>query len=389
MKLFSNSIGLALLALASVGCGGDKQPDPASQAASPATGHEWPMHRGDPQLQGRSADPAPKKPVLRWKFNAGKPVHGSAAIAGGRVYFGDTGGVLHCVGLADGKEIWSFNSESAIEATPLLLDGLCYVGAADGRLYAIDAATGAKKWAHETGDKILASASWCKDPASAAKWVLVGSYDFSFYALDAVTGKELWKVETENFVNSTPAITSDGFALFGGCDSLLHVVSLKERKEVRKLEAEAYIAASAAADGRMAYFGNEAKKVFAFDTSTGDLAWTYRDRSFAYYSSPALSPDSVIIGGRDKRLHCISRDKGEQRWTFATKADVDSSPVLCSDGGIVFGSMDGRLYCVELADGKERWNYEIGSEISASPAVANGVIVIGAEDGILYGIAGP
>lgn len=350
----------------------------------PVLGADWPMHRGDPQLQGRAAEPAPKKAVLRWTFKAGEPVRGSAAIAGGRVFFGDTGGVIHAVALADGKEVWSFKTESAVEATPLVLDGLCYVGAADGKLYALDAATGAKKWVFETGDKILAGASWCQDPDSAAKWVLVGSYDFSFYALDAVTGKELWKVETENFVNSTPSVTKNGLALFGGCDSQLHVVSLKERKEVRKLDAEAYIASSAAADGKMAYLGNESKKVFAFDVEKGEVVWTYRDRNFAYYSSPTLNDEVVIIGGRDKRLHCITRDKGERRWVFSAKGDVDSSPVLCSDGGILVGSGDGRLYCVELADGKERWNYEIGSEITGSPAVADGAVVIGAADGNLY-----
>ncbi len=349
---------------------------------------DWPMHRGDPQLQGRAAEPAPRSLELKWTFKAADAVRGSASIAKGLVYFGDAAGVIHGVGLSDGKEVWSFKTESAVEATPLILDGVCYAGAADGKLYALDAAKGTKKWAFETGDKILAGASWCYEPGTSTKWVLVGSYDFSFYALDAVSGKQVWKVETENFVNSTPAVTRDGLALFGGCDAVLHVVSLKEKKEVRKIEAEAYIAASAAADGKMIYFGNEAKKVFAFDVTTGATAWTYRDRTFAYYSSPALSADVVIIGGRDKRLHCISRDKGEKRWTFSTKADVDSSPVLCNDGGIIFGGMDGRLYCVELADGKERWNYEVGAPISGSPAVADGRIVIGAEDGNVYCFGG-
>jgi eukaryotic-like serine/threonine-protein kinase len=353
-------------------------------AGSTLLAADWPMHRGDPQLQGRASEPAPKQPVLRWTFKAGHPVKGGAAIAEGRTYFGDDGGLVHCVNLADGKEVWKFAIDGAIEATPLILDGRVYIGASNGKLYALDAATGIKQWEFETGDKILASASWAKDPVSGAKWVLVGSYDFSFYALDAASGKQQWKVETENFINSTPAVTADGFALFGGCDSLLHVVSLKERKEVRAIEAEAYIPGSAAADGRMVYLGNDAKKVFAFDIASGNTLWTFRDRNFSYFSSPALSEKDVIIGGRDKRLHCIDRSSGERKWYFATKGDVDSSPVLCSDGGIVVGSLDGRLYCVELADGKERWNYEIGAKISGSPAIAGGVIVIGAEDGNLY-----
>ena len=353
-----------------------------------AIADDWPMHRGTPTLTGRAASAAPAKPALKWTFKAGKPVLGGAAIAGDRVYFGSSAGVIHCVSLTDGKEVWKFETGSSIEAVPLILDGVCYIGAADGRLYAIDG-NGKKKWEpFETGDKILASASWANDPSSDKKWVLVGSYDFSFYAIDTATGKQVWKVETENYINSTPAITTDGLALFGGCDALMHVVSLKEQKHVRKLDAEAYVPGSAAVDGKMAYFGGDSKKVYAFDVTNEKPVWTYRDRNFGYFASPALSDDLVIIGARDKRVHALERKSGEARWHFATKGDVDSSPVLCKDGGVVFGSMDGRGYFVEAATGKERWRYEIGSDIASSPAVARGLIVIGANDGNVYCIGG-
>ena len=349
---------------------------------------DWPMHRGGPELNGRADEPAPAQVALRWTFKAGTPVKGGAAIVGERVYFGDEGGLVHCVGLGDGKEAWSFKTEGPIEATPLILDGLCYVGSSDGRLYALDAATGAKKWLLETEDKILGGANWTKAAGSDAKWVLVGSYDFSVYALEAATGKVVWKIETENFINGTPAVSSKGETVFGGCDAILHIVSVKDGREVRKIDAEAYIPSSVATDGQMVYFGNHSNQVFAFDTSTGDNLWKYRNRNFAYFSSPAINDDVVLIGGRDKRLHCIDRAKGEERWLFPTRGEVDSSPVLCKDGGVIFGSGDGRLYCVNVSDGKERWAYEIGSPITGSPAVAHGAIVIGAEDGSVYCLGG-
>ena len=89
------------------------------------------MHRGGPLLQGRADEAAPAQAALRWTFKAGAPVKGGAAIAGGRVYFGDDNGAVQCVALADGKEAWTFKTEGSIEATPLLLDGLCYVGGSD------------------------------------------------------------------------------------------------------------------------------------------------------------------------------------------------------------------------------------------------------------------
>ena len=193
----------------------------------------------------------------------------------------------------------------------------------------------------------------------------------------------LWTVETENYINGTPAITKAGEVIFGGCDAFIHVVSVKERKELRKFESGAYIAGSAAVDGTNGYVGHYGNEVLAFSPGGGSILWKYRDKNFAYFSSPALTDTHVLIGGRDKRLHCIDRANGIGAWTFQTRGQVDSSPVICGNAVIV-GSEDGRLYCVGLADGKERWAYEIGAPITASPAAADGRIVIGAEDGALY-----
>jgi outer membrane protein assembly factor BamB len=39
---------------------------------------------------------------------------------------------------------------------------------------------------------------------------------------------------------------------------------------------------------------------------------------------------------------------------------------------------------LSLADGKQIWSYEIGQPIVSSPAVAQGVVVIGCDDGTVY-----
>ena len=42
------------------------------------------------------------------------------------------------------------------------------------------------------------------------------------------------------------------------------------------------------------------------------------------------------------------------------------------------------IYISLLQDGKKIWSYEIGEPVIAAPAIANGTIVIGAEDGRVY-----
>jgi outer membrane protein assembly factor BamB len=348
---------------------------------------DWPMHRGSPQLQGRADSLAPAKPQLAWSFAAGKPIKGAAAIAGGKVFIGDDGGVLHAIDSATGKEQWSFKTEGAIEATPLVVGGAVFVGSSDGNLYALDPASGVLKWKYATGDKILGGANYAKAPGGDATWVLVGSYDSNLHCVDAATGKVVWTHPTDNYINGTPVVLPEGEVIFGGCDALIHVINLADGKPLRQLDSQAYIASSVAVDRGIGYVGNYGNVVIAFDAKAGTTLWTYRDRNFPYFSSAALTNDHVIIGGRDKRLHCIKRTDGSALWHFQTRGVVDSSPVVCRDA-ILVGSADGRLYCVNLSDGAERWVYEIGAPITSSPAVADGRIVIGAEDGTVYCIGG-
>src|ERR1051325_3349841 len=135
--------------------------------------------------------------------------------------------------------------------------------------------------------------------------------------------------------------------------------------------------------GGRAYFGHMENEFVCVDLEKGTNVWSYRDRAFPYYSSPAVTSNRVVFGGRDKRLHCVNRADGKPVWTFPTRGKVDSSPVICGDK-VVVGSDDGRLYVVSLDKGKELWSYEIGRPIGSSPAVTDGKVVIGSDDGNVY-----
>jgi outer membrane protein assembly factor BamB len=51
---------------------------------------------------------------------------------------------------------------------------------------------------------------------------------------------------------------------------------------------------------------------------------------------------------------------------------------------VYFGSADGRVYALALDSGDLVWKHDTGGGISASPAVAQGRLVIGNENGVLY-----
>jgi len=350
-------------------------------SATPPVG-TWPMFRGGPALLGLAGGTLDKQLSLLWSYKTGGPVKSSAAVVGGKVFIGSGDLQVHAVELVGGKKLWSFKTEGEVESSPLMLDGKVFVGSSDGWFYALDADSGKLLWKYQTGDKILSSGNWLKSPKGDATWIVFGSYDNRLYCLDAATGKSNWVYETGNYINGSPAV-ADGQTVFGGCDAILHVLNLADGTKVKEIEAGAYIAASAALEGNRAYFGHYENEFLCVDLLKEKNVWTFKDRAFPFFASPAVIGDKVIIGGRDKRVRALNRADGKELWSFPTQGKVDSSPVVV-DGKVVVGSEDGRLYMLLLKDGKELWNYEIGQGLTSSPAVASGKVVIGSEDGSVY-----
>jgi outer membrane protein assembly factor BamB len=375
---------LLLLIAGLAGCSpkAEQVEDATASLAQPqaAQSADWPSFRGDPALRGVAPRSLVLPLELQWTYKSGAPVVSSAVVTEGKVFVGSTDGVLHAIALNDGRAVWTNRVEDSIEAPPLVLNGRVFVGDMGGTFHAMDSQTGQGVWTFKAGDKIVGAANWFVQDGRAN--LLVGSHDFFLYALDAATGATNWAYETGNYINGTPA-TVDGLAVVGGCDALLHVVSVTNGTELRAVDAGAYIAAGAALDAGRAWFGHYENEFLCVDLNAGSVLWRYRQRNFPYLSSPALTGNRVLFGGRDKRLHCVNRDTGDEIWTFATRGKVDSSPVVCGDQ-VAVGSDDGRLYVVSLAEGNELWSYEIGQPLTASPAVADGKIIIGSADGNVY-----
>ena len=211
----------------------------------------------------------------------------------------------------------------------------------------------------------------------------MGSYDNFVHCLETISGKLLWKFEAQNYINGVPTIYDNKYVVFGGCDAMLYVIGLEDGKNIRSIEVEAPIAASVAIANGVGYVGDMDRSVTAFNLETGEIIWNYRQKSFPYFSSPALSDRQVFIGGRDKGMHCIDRMSGKKVWRFSARGRIDSSPVITMNK-VIFGAMDGKLYLVSRKNGQEITSYEIGEPISSTPAIVGQNIIVGCEDGNVY-----
>jgi outer membrane protein assembly factor BamB len=342
----------------------------------------WPMFRGGQSLLGSATGALPDSLRLLWKFKTGGDIKSSPAVDYGLVFIGSADANVYAVDLEKGHKVWEYQTGDAVEATPCVVEGGVFVGSSDNFLYALDANTGSLRWKYETNGEILGAANWTRSPDGQSIWILVGSYDNILYCLDSENGKLIWKYETVNYINGSPAV-GEGIVAFGGCDAMIHIVSLADGSEIKQIDSGSFIAASAAIFEGRVYVGNYNNVFLSADIASGKIAWKYSGSDYPFFSSPAVNSNFVIFGGRDSSLHCVRRDNGKPVWKFKALDEVDSSPVICQDKVIV-GSEDGRLYMIKLSDGKKVWSYEIGQPVSSSPAVANGMVLIGSNDGYLY-----
>lgn len=349
-----------------------------SVMAQDTPGDNWAQFRGNQSLTGVSQANVPTSLKPLWTYEAGESIESSAAIVGGTVFVGSQKGELVALNLENGSVYWKYATGSPIgESSPAYSGGVVYIGDLGGVLHAVNAPDGKGLWTFKAGNEIKSS------PVVVGDRVLIGSYDEHLYCLSTRNGSVLWKFKTNGPVHSTPSI-SGGLAFIAGCDEVFRAIRISDGKEMFSVSSGSYTGASPALRAGSAFYGTFDNEVLGVNLEQRQIIWRYQHpvRKFPFYSSAAVSPTRVVLGGRDKMVHGLTL-AGKGVWTFATRARVESSPAIA--GGRVFvGSNDGRFYVLALSNGAKLWEFNAGAPLSASPAIANGRIVIGSQDGRLY-----
>ena len=370
-----------------VGC--EKKPTttgpPAAATNESGAWHtrDWPITRGGKALQGRVHDPVLRHPVVEWTFAAKDAVTSEAAISNEVIVFGNTAGAVIAVDLATHKERWRITTKDTVEATPAISAGRVFVGSNDNTFRALDLTNGKEIWRIEGEDKFPTGGVVVAGPGGADEWILVNGYDGVARCLRTKDGTAVWKYESANYINGSPAVLDDGLVAFGGCDSVIHVIHLKDGGSLGKLTTEAQVTRSLATADGIVYGVNYANQLFAAAVRADHLTWVYEDDAAQFLSSPGLDAERVYVGSRDKHLYAVARADGKLAWKFLTGGRVESSPLVFDDA-VVFGSNDGRLYALDKLDGHEIWRLDLGENLAVAPSFAAGRIVIGGADGTLF-----
>ncbi len=338
---------------------------------------DWPLFRGTATQTGVTAAALADPLAVRWQAKLPRGIGSTAALVDGVVYVGCYDRHLYAFDLATGKPKWKFEAGGSFKAAPSVHKGAIYLGDEDGTFYCIDAAKGTKRWDLDVQATITGGANFFGD------LVLFGSHDSTLHARRASDGKPVWTYKTQQGPVFGSVVVADGMTFLAGCDSMLHIVDVKTGKGIAQVELSGQSGSTPAFLGGKLYVPNMTNEVQAIDLAKRKVLWSFAAEQ-SFDCSAAVTDKRVVVGCDDGNVYALDPAKGKPVWTFPTKKGRVNSSAVIAGKKVYVGTTAGSLYVLDLEKGTQVQKLQLGRSITASPAVAEGCLVIGTTDGMLY-----
>ena len=286
--------------------------------------------------------------AAREAHDAWNTYHGNAALTGAASSH-----------LADRlRPAWRFMAGADVRNTPVACDDRVFFTNEDGVVFAVDL-DGHQVWAQRIQAGVAEDGtprqSVIDAPLACFGGALyVADADGMVIALDAATGNERWQHDI-----GAPVLGSPNW---GPASKDAEYAAL-------------YIIAQD--DGAL----------YCLDAATGEAKWSAEGPSRCD-GSPGVGAERVVFGSCDAALHVFSAATGQLERTIELGEDGQvASGVAIHDGAAISGCRSGKVVGVNLRSGEIAWSSQLTDyEIFTTPAVTSTWIVVGAQNGLVYGL---
>jgi polyvinyl alcohol dehydrogenase (cytochrome) len=330
-----------------------------------------------------------------WSFTTGDLVTGTPLVADGVVYIGSWDGRMYALRERDGSIVWTFNNGTlrvdscqttyGIDSTAALSGGKLYFGTGLAQLVSLNAANGQLVWRSQLADpnqafhiwgsplvfdgKIyIGLASHCVNPCIVGRIVCVDASDgrvlWSFAtAPDGSTGGAVW---------SSPAVDASRRMIYVGTGNFCTGTDL------------------------------HSSAIIALNADTGALIWRYKrlpqgdTNNLDFGSSPVLydvdGTPMLALPSKDGHCYGLNRATGALVWdTVVTDGNSRGGSIAspaAAYGKVFFGgtvqTVTGMFVALDQRDGHIVWRTTQSHPILGATAVAGGVAFVGCDDGALH-----
>jgi polyvinyl alcohol dehydrogenase (cytochrome) len=362
---------------------------------------EWKMYQHDETHSGFSATSAITASNVSalapaWSFQAGDLVTGTPIVSGGVVYIGSWDGRMYALRETDGSLIWSYDGGTinqlercsisyGIDSTAALSGGRLYFGNGLAQLHALNAANGQLIWRTQLGDPNIGNHIWGSPVVFDGKvYVGLASHCVNpcvqgrLMCVDAGTGRVLW-----SFAAAPEGSTGGAVWSSAAVDAARRLV---------------YVGTGNYCTG----VDTHSTEVVALNADTGALVWVFRriplgdKNNLDFGASPVLfdigNTPALAIPSKDGHCYALNRATGELIWDTvvtdgSTIGGIISSPAAAY-GRIYFGATvltrTGKVVALDQRDGRIVWEVTQSSKVFGAAAVGGGVTFIGGFDGRLH-----
>jgi eukaryotic-like serine/threonine-protein kinase len=173
-----------------------------------------------------------------WSIPFSAPFNGQPVINSGRVYFGSEDGTLLALEESTGRLLWRYRTKGPIRGPVALSGGTVFFGSGDGYVYAVSADKGRMIWRKRTGGGVEAV-------ALAGESLLAASLDNFAYLL-SLKGSMVWKRLLPGRISSQPLMVEEAALFTPLSSSVAIVLALRDGKQVNSLPTGEEITSSAA-----------------------------------------------------------------------------------------------------------------------------------------------
>ncbi len=321
--------------------------------------------------------------------------------------------------LSDGQSLLTIQTDSPVSATPTIsqpdstdLDPLIVFPTSDGEVHAYSAIkNGAEIWGYPTNSTVRGAALIIDES------VFVASTDGYLHALDLQGGSRLWRypadeidatepgaVESPFEFNTAPAYF-EGFLYLTSREGSLHVVNADTGEplcpEPIDLRVEV-VTHPVVADGAV-FVAVEPGPIYAF--AAGSCGGPPAGYAAAYpivrpsREGIAVTPETLYVAenllllalSTDVELWPIDLPPGAlpSPWDSPYLSDDPfTTPPVVADGILYIGTQGGIVYAIDAGSGIVLWSFDAKSPIRGELVVVPGAVVATTADGVITVIAG-
>ncbi len=276
------------------------------------------------------------------------------------------------------EEVWRYTDRPLLEFPPVLAGGRLYFVNNNAYAVSLDADTGRQLWKRRIGRLNASSPAYYRK-----RLYIVNLEPGHVVKLDARTGKVLWKRSLPGRAESSPLVI-DRTVYFGCEDGRLYALSTRNGNVRWSTALGGPIKSAPAYYGGYLYVGDYGGDMNAVNAQTGKVKWQSGSLgpgfggTGEFYSTPAVAFGRVYAGNNDSRVYSFDLSDGELAWSYSTGGYVYSGPAVArtrhTGPTVYIGSFDGNVYALNARNGEPRWIRPAGGSVIGSlTAIGNTV----------------